>query len=382
MNLKSTYFDICKTRDSFLLELLEKEVEHFTKKNIKQMTFEQIDDFSIYFKDYLGNELLNISKKFKEDLLLQGKTNISDAEIIETVKNHLPEEATQMLYSDYITLFNFMLYGKKTFYFSQNLCENLALTQLDVSSKFLFPPFDCCLFIYDNPTVIDAFNKMIEKDSDTVNLPINVFVIHNAPEDGYRKLIFNCIQADSNRTESFIKRELMIKEDWTIEDSLHTDWRIVFNLTENEPNKNEELFFNEGLLFFRIVLNSILYLGSNEIDVQEKLSPNKGLVEKLKNLKSPKKIKNITNKINSVSLLDFNLVGNNVKSIIVRKPNISHSSQSDFKFILKNLKYLVRGHWRKQHYDKNNSKTKLIWIEPYFKGDVLGELINKDYNVK
>jgi len=381
MSLKPTYFDICKERDPILVEFLEKEVLNYNNSNQKMKTFEQVEDFSIYFKDYLKYEILNISKYFKEDLNRQGKGNVSDSEIIETVKNYMPEEATQMMYSDYITLFNFMLFNKKTFLLSNHLCENLALTKLDISSKYLFPPFDCCLFIFDNPEVIYAFNKMIEKDSNIVTLPINVFIIHTVTDEGYRKLLFICIQADKNRTQTFIKREIMIKEDWTIEDSLNTDWRNIFNLSKEETENDEELFFNEGLLFFRIILNSILYLGSNEIDIQEKLSPNKILLEKLKNLKSSKKLKNTKKKLSSTSSLDYSLVGQNIKPIIVKKPSIAYDSSSNFSKIIKNIKFLVRGHWRKQHYDKNNSKTKLIWIEPYFKGDELGKLINKNYSV-
>jgi hypothetical protein len=41
-------------------------------------------------------------------------------------------------------------------------------------------------------------------------------------------------------------------------------------------------------------------------------------------------------------------------------------------------RFLVKGHWKRQHYGPGNTETKLLWISPYVKGDESLPLILKD----
>jgi len=381
MNLKPTYYDVSVKRDPKMFEFLNMEVEHFNSTGTALKTFDEIEDFSKYFKDVVLFEINDIAKKFKKELQLQGRVDLDDDEILYTVKNNLPFDFMKVLMMDYVLMFNFILFQKKTFYFSKNLSNHLALTKLDAPSKFLSAPFECCLFVYDSPKIIDAFYKMIEGEIEKIISPINVFIIQADTSEGLRRLILLCIQADEHlNTHAYFKREILIKEEWSIEEALHTDWRDVFNITDEETEE-EDIFFNEGLLFFRVVLNSLLYLGSNEIDIQEKLSPNKSLIEKYKRIKSNRKINKLANRLSNNSTLNYNLVGGNLPPIIVRKPSSSEKYISEYDSVLNYKKFLVRGHWRIQHYGKGNIETKLIWIMPYIKGPEFGEFINKQYKV-
>jgi len=380
MNLKLTYYDISIKRDPKIFEYLNKEVEHFNSTGAKLRTFDEIEDFSKYFKDVVLFEIDEIAKRFKKELQLQGRIDIDDEEILYSVKNNLPIDFIKVLMMDYIAMFNFILFQKKVFYFSNNLSSHLALTKLDAPSKFLMAPFESCLFVYDSPKIIDAFYKMVEGEIKKINSPINVFIVQANTSEGLRRLILLCIQANNLNTHAYFKREILIKEEWSIEEALHTDWRNVFNLNVEEAEE-EDVFFNEGLIFFRVVLNSLLYLGSNEIDIQEKLSPNKSLIEKYKRTKSNRKINKLENKLSNSSILNYSLVGENLPPITVKKPSISESEVSDYDTVLNYKKYLVRGHWRVQHFGKGNSKSKLIWIKPFMKGPEFGEFINKQYKV-
>ena len=45
-------------------------------------------------------------------------------------------------------------------------------------------------------------------------------------------------------------------------------------------------------------------------------------------------------------------------------------------------KWMVRGHWRNQAVGAKRAKRKLIWIQPYVKGDEFTKFLNKEYTVK
>jgi len=47
-----------------------------------------------------------------------------------------------------------------------------------------------------------------------------------------------------------------------------------------------------------------------------------------------------------------------------------------------NYKWLVRGHWRNQPIGKGRKERKMIWIEPYLKGNTEDDLIHREYEVK
>ncbi|QRI65611.1 hypothetical protein JQ506_11830 [Shinella sp. PSBB067] len=56
---------------------------------------------------------------------------------------------------------NFELFGKKSFFFSPNITQKLADTELNVASESVATPFPCCLFAYDNQAARDAYFAMI-----------------------------------------------------------------------------------------------------------------------------------------------------------------------------------------------------------------------------
>jgi hypothetical protein len=45
-------------------------------------------------------------------------------------------------------------------------------------------------------------------------------------------------------------------------------------------------------------------------------------------------------------------------------------------------RFIVRGHWRNQACGEKHLEHKRIWIQPYYKGPELAEVINKSYLVR
>jgi hypothetical protein len=387
--MKPTYYDILKKAKPKLFKFVSKEKEIFKNKKI-MVPFGSVDEFT-HIQQYLeeiGNEIAN---NFKLNLLKQGYTNIPDTKLLEYIRNSPDFES--LIFSEaanYLTVFNFENFGRKTFFFSENLVEHLALTELVADSSFVKPPFDTCLFIYNDKTSLDAFYKIHDRECPDYEAPISVFITNRPAEEGLRKVVFACWHAAEPSAYMFVKRELLVRENWTINDMLKTDWGDIYKEEEDEYqaddiSSDDSLFYNEGFLFFRILINSLLYLGSNDIDVMEVLSPHQLLIEQLKKApnKTKKKIRKKIKKIVDVSELNFSKLGHNTGKIVVKKPNIS-SSQDQEPEVSRKLVYrfLVRGHWRNQPFGEERSKRKLIWIKPYYKGPDFAELVNKPYIAK
>jgi hypothetical protein len=333
--MKPTYYDILKKARPKLFKFVSKEKEIFKNKKII-VPFGSADEF-LHIQQYLeeiGNE---IAKNFKLDLLKQGYTNISDPELLEYIRNSPDFES--LIFSEsanYLTVFNFENFGRKTFFFTENLVEHLALTELVADSNFVKPPFDACLFIYSDQKSLDAFYKIHGRECPDYEAPISVFITNRPAEEGLRKVLFACWHAAEPSAYMFVKRELLVREKWTINDMLKTDWGDIYKEEEDayeadEISSDDSLFYNEGFLFFRILINSLLYLGSNDIDTMDVLSPHQLLIEQLKKApnKTKKKIRKKIKKIVDVSELNFSKLGHNTGKIVVKKPTISSNQDQD-----------------------------------------------------
>ncbi len=214
-------------------------------------------------------------------------------------------------------------------------------------------------------------------------------------------------QSDYGNIHIKVKRDLLVKEGWLIEDLLTTDWE---KLREDDPDLNAEfdplfdrfhslggkfdqdgfgkdkvsdnLFYTKGLPFFRIVVNTVLYLASNTPEVTEFLSPHNAIQNRLQKVKSQKKRRNIKKNMKRTSCLDFCALGASMGKIVVQKPvAASETAEDETDSRRYASRFLVRGHWRNQAHGEKLSKRKLIWILPYWKGPDMGQLITRPYVV-
>lgn len=383
MNLKPTLFDILLNQKPFIYECIQKDISIVNEKKLNP-PFGNTDEFSVYFSAYLDSIIKELISITKDNLLLEGKGCIPHHEIENYVRAEAQKDIGFFAHAEYLSLFNFIYFGEKAFYFDNKLIEHLAYTKLDAPSELILPPFDSCLFVLTSPIAIKSlFNLGKNQSHLDLETPINVFISNRPSDEGLRSIVFACWQVSHKSRNIFIKRELLVRKEWSIDKMLKTDWRDIYrDFSKDEVIHDESIFYNEGLLFFHILINCILYLGSNEPDIINVLSNRPQLIQRLKNIKSPAKRKKMSRKIDDTSSLNFNYVGENVGEIIVQKPNYYKKSDSSLGIKFRDKRFLVRGHWRHQHYGEENINTKLIWIRPYFKGPEMAQLINKPYRVK
>lgn len=74
-------------------------------------------------------------------------------------------------------------------------------------------------------------------------------------------------------------------------------------------------------------------------------------------------------------------VGGKIK-IDPNLPQVIYVGEARKKYAKSIFQWMVRGHWRNQPYGHERQERKLIWIEPYIKGNTIGDVIHKDYKVE
>jgi len=374
MKLEPTYYDGLKKRDPILFKYVSRELANIKEKDLLG-PFGLVEHFQAHFDEYISE----LAKKFAEDV--HNQLGFVPPDLTRS-EPFIQLASTREI--DYLTVTNFELFGRKTFFFASNLVEHLAFTEMNASSEFVRPPFDCCLFVFRSHLAIEALYRISKRPPPYCNAPISVFVVQRPAEEGKRKLIFACFHGNLEHTYIYVKRELLIRDDWTIDHMLKTDWRDIYQDSEDKSEfVDESVFYNEGILFFRILINSLLYLSSNDIDTIDCLSPHATIIHKLNNQRLRREHRQLKKQVQAVSSLNYSLVGSKVGYIIVRKPQL-FSDISDDSLPQRKLavRFIVRGHWRNQPVGKGKKERRLIWIKPYYKGPEMAELISKPYVVK
>lgn len=394
--IPATHYDFVKRWNHQLFDALNTDLAHVRNEfTLDQAPFSSVDDYSVAYEDYIAQRLLAMKEAFRSRIMEHGHTP-SDTELdyhfgqIPTLSRDI-----HSLSIEYHTLFNFMLFGEKVFHFSDGLVGNLAHTALDAPSEYLRLPFPSCMFLFTSDKMMEALNRFTKTAPLDSHAPISVFLYDRDYEDG-RKLVIVAYHSKGQQVHGLVKRELFIHPDWSLEQSLHTDWNKLYEAHKEWNDTDvpsvaeltglpteEEPFYEEGLDFFRIIINSILYLSSNDPDIVGVISPTPEYEGKIASTKSNLKKKKLRKQAKRFSALDGVLVGNTVQPILVDKTQrpgkVPSASAGDNKL---HKRIQVRGHWRNQACGKNREDRKLIYIKPFFKGPEMAELVHKPYVVR
>lgn len=259
---------------------------------------------------------------------------------------------------------NFELFGKKSFFFSPNITQKLADTELNVASEFVVTPFPSCLFAYDNQTARDAYFAMLSLPTRQDGV-VTAYVVHHltTPEEPALGIMvmYNDKRGDIPGTAV---RHMSLAPGTKLEDALRTDWLERGRARPSAVTKgDDEMFFGPGLRMMRIVANSILYLSSANPDVTE------GLKEPTRTggSTSSKEKRRLER---SVTKLDYTLVGRSTTPY--QGPSAAIGKQLTERI-------QTRGHWKSQAHGLGRTERKIIFIEPYWRGPDAAEVINKPY---
>jgi hypothetical protein len=394
IEIPRSHYDDLMDREEGLSEFLAQDIQHIKATNLKG-PFGSTDDFSSLHDSYFDQKLDRMKTELRQkvDAVSGGMDDIEFNRLF----NESPyiRDAMVSLTSDYLSALNFELFNKKVFYLTEGLIGQLAHTEMDAPSEYVRLPFSSCIFILDNKDAIQEMYRLQGIEPVTTNAPITVY-LSELPFKGFRKLLIVAYHSKGNDVHFLVKRELLIRPDWTIERSLHTDWNELYKDNEkwldedqDKPSLAEVLgidgdeqhFYNEGLTFFRIIINAILYLASSDPEITETLSKAGPLKKSIGLTMSRPKRNKLKKNLKKLSPLDGNVVGSSIGHIVVdRHKQAKNGKGTGSGMHLKRI--LVRGHWRNQPHGQERKLRKLIFIAPHYKGPDMGDILNKPYVVK
>lgn len=403
MALPPTYYDFVRKLRPFVAELAEQDAQDLLALPQPQETIQSVDDYDSRFAqciEQVDRELLERAARLGGMTVEQLRLGLAEA---------IPQLKVQFasLYStvnyEYHALVNFALAGKKTFHFSDNLAEHLANTEINLKAALIQLPFPSCLFTFTSPVVVNAMHNIrgdggrwaMNAAELDYSAPISAFLtIHPAGAGlpGRKLMICTWHARLPNTSYLMLKRELYLGDDWTLEQALMTDWETLtpddlgIGLTGNLDDdtigpQDDATFYTDGLTFYRIILNAVLYLSSDQADLTAKASPRREIEDKVKGISSPQKRRKMLQTTGRYTTLDYQEVGASVGPIVIQKGEAADGEvgKGGGKPL---VRFMVRGHWRRQPHGPENQGRKLIWIRPYYKGPDLATTINKPYLVK
>ncbi|MFN3351988.1 MAG: hypothetical protein ACK4Z5_00150 [Brevundimonas sp.] len=308
------------------------------------------------------------------------RDGVTRADFVEHVAKRHPNYGRMQGVLEYeiAALTNFIAFGGRTFYWTAGLIERLAHTELNVQAELVLPPFRSCLFVFDDDVSRGALQALNGRPGDpTPGPPINVFLSYLPCDAGGFTLALLIFNADDKSSAMMVKRQLHLVDGQRVEDALRTDWAAVSaDLAEN-PHGDDSRFYQEGLRFFRIVVNAILYLSSSAPDVSAELRAHDLLPEPQPRMNS-KERKRLAYKAGKSSRLPYILVGGGVRAMVDGDVGRSDGVRR----VTNHSRYLVSGHWRSQPHGPGRQQRKLVHIEPYFRGPEMADLVARPYVVQ
>ena len=250
--------------------------------------------------------------------------------------------------------------------------------------------------MYSAPSVVETAFSFLNIQATPADLlyPVSVYItkLPDTTTGGDSKLLMGIYHWCGEQCSFYIKREIAIRPGWKVEKSLNTDWEALgdtdgdgIRISANGEYRTttDEEFYTNGLALFRLVLNSVLYLSSNDPDIITRVSGREMAITHANSIKSKLKSKKIKQLAKKESALNFQSVGENVHPIYVTKHGLQDSSTNHpANFSDYAVRFIVRGHWRNQPFGVNLTERKLIFIKPYYKGPEMAELVNYPYVVK
>lgn len=399
MKLPLTSYDRLKKIRPKMWAFISQDFEEMKKSNWEKPIFSM--------GDIGGGRLKNCLTYFGEEFIRE--TAERSGLSVDEIRSHAVEVPeflqqlrliTQSIEQDYYNCLNFELFGRKTFYFSDALTDNLAATEIEIDSSFLRPPFDCSMFVFTAKSIINAACSAFGRGIQPMNSGgvLSVMAVYHSDRktkncSNFSSLLMAISYWEGNRQLFYVKREVALFAGGSLEHALKTEWndlldqedlgkgKYISSSGDNRQTKDEE-FYTDGLHLFRIILNAILYLGSSDPEIVQKLSGREAALDRAKNIKSSAKSKAARKEASRESSLNFALVGESVAPILVtpRSGDKPSSTTADNRTIFS--RFIVRGHWRNQSYGEGRSKRKIIWIKPHYKGPEISEIVHRPYIVR
>jgi hypothetical protein len=126
---------------------------------------------------------------------------------------------------------------------------------------------------------------------------------------------------------------------------------------------------------------ALLYLSSDAAEVVAKASPREEIKDRAQSIASLSKRRRLLQTMGRYASLGYDEVGASVGPIVIQKgeAEAGEATGGGTKLL---VRFMVRGHWRRQPHGPERQERKLIWIRPHYKGPDLAATINKPYVVR
>lgn len=399
MSLPPTYYELVKGARPFVVEQAEQDARALAGANPPVDVIRTVDDYDSGFERCIAHVHGEMRQAFSKQM------GVPLDEIGPEIDNLIQSDpAIARVYAainyDFHCCVNFALAGRKTLHISDNLAEHLANTEVNVSAEMIQLPFRTCQLVFTARSAVSALYALRGGDAQAYSpdldysAPVSVFVseVSAAPLPGRKLLICAYHSRLPDRTYMFVKRELYLGERWSLEQVLRTKWEeltpddlgVGFEAGPGDVEfvpAGSDRFYSDGLTFFRIVLNALLYISSEGAERANRQNPRADVEAKALDLKSPGKRRKVLQSANRYSALDYEEIGASIGPIVIGndRDNAEPTNKAGGKPM---VRFIVRGHWKRQAHGPGLQERKLIRIQPYYKGEDFAVTINRPYLVK
>lgn len=391
--LAPTFYDVRKHVDADMYRAIGEDVETL-KKNGATDALHDLESFPSRIEQIWQRQYEKLIEAASREQGLPPMVIQREAERDREAWNII-EWQHRELSTRYYALLNFELFGTKTFYLQDGLVQHLACTEMNVVAPLLELPFPACMFVLTSRESIDALYRMHwaahpeQRGRRLIDYkaPISVFLIltEKAADQPYRQLNIIAFHANREEYHLMITRRLCLHDDWTVGEALTTDWTNLDAQIEKRKHVNAEgewetvedsLFYTDGLLFFRIILNAALYISSADAELVHRPPDQETVKQEIERIPSRVKRQELKQAARHASRLPYIVVGASIP-----EAEAIPTSAPEAKRTL-SVRFTVRGHWRHQACGPGLKDHVLRFIRPYTKGPEMADLINKPYLVK
>ncbi|MCP1674512.1 hypothetical protein J2T57_001614 [Natronocella acetinitrilica] len=402
MSLPPTYYEFLQRVRPAVVTFAEQDAAELAGQAEPPEVIKSIDDYPSRFSaccDALIEEVL------ENAATQQGVDKETLRPHIEMARKHDPMLGQMLLSAnyEYHAYLNFALSGKKTFYVSDNLSEHLANTEVNMRAELIQVPYPSFQMVFTSPAAIDALHNLQGREGRRAmhfreldySAPVTAeltMLPGTADLPGRSLMILAWHARPPSKGYMMAKRQIYLPDDWTLEQSLRTEWDKIgrtaphggYSLDDElnvEPYTDDSLFYTDGLLFFRMVMNTLLYLSSEEAELTPRRAQRQALEEKAAAATSGRKKRLYRKEASRHTALDYSEIGASVSPIVIERGAASGDGKRA-SGSAPTTRFMVRGHWRNQAHGAGRADRKLIWIRPYMKGPDVAEVVNKPYLVR
>jgi hypothetical protein len=257
-------------------------------------------------------------------------------------------------------LVNWHLAGRQVFHVQPDLVGRLVNTSVKAPTELVRLPFPTVMLVFNDAQAFQAFEGggvRIEAKQGALSVLVSEFEV-----DGERRLTIGAARANGRRMTRQIFRSLLLRSGWTTEQAIATEWGQI----DAHAGGLDDYFLSEGAALSRLVLNTVLYLGSASARVSGSVRNHPSTHKDTRNF----------------SFLLHQRVGDRITYLQApgNSPDATGATGSGARQV--SARHFVMGHWKSQPCGKGGALRQAIWIEPYLRGPDAAEVLDRKYVVR